>query len=321
MRVSLLVLFVILCASVPLYLDHDGGVDDFISLFLLCANETVNLVGVSVTPGDTIIEYAVPANRILLSKFDHTKHVITSEGETEGLNHFPDEFKIDGMKIWKNTFLNADQSEKSPLSEKAAHLFMVDQLLSLSEKAKVVVLGPLTSVAAALKENPEIGKKISSLYWMGGAIDVNGNVHDTRAEWNVFADIEAALEVFKHSDIDIVLVPLDATNDLPLSLEFLERLKNECGEGAFVTRGYMSTDQKNYYLWDVVTALVAVDDSLVKKSQEMSLVIDAKSGVITRDENGKLVHVIQRVDAKRIYDIVLRECQKTTLSSSEEMTE
>ena len=38
------------------FLDHDGGVDDFLALLLLCSYGDVELIGVSVTPADTIIE-------------------------------------------------------------------------------------------------------------------------------------------------------------------------------------------------------------------------------------------------------------------------
>lgn len=38
------------------YLNHDGGVDDLVSLFLLLQMEDVDLIGVGVIPADCYLE-------------------------------------------------------------------------------------------------------------------------------------------------------------------------------------------------------------------------------------------------------------------------
>jgi hypothetical protein len=52
------------------FFDHDGGVDDFVSLDLLASDPRVAIIGLYVTPGDTIMRYAVPATRALLGKLN-----------------------------------------------------------------------------------------------------------------------------------------------------------------------------------------------------------------------------------------------------------
>ena len=61
---------------------------------------------------------------------------------------------------------------------------------------------------------------ISTVYIMGGAVNVPGNLTDfstnpanVTAEWNIYVDPVAADEVFR-SGLPIVLVPLDATNQV-----------------------------------------------------------------------------------------------------------
>lgn len=76
--------------------------------------------------------------------------------------------------------------------------------------------GPLTNIAYALKKNPAVADKISSTWWMGGTLRHPGNIFnnsnsDGTAEWNVFADPQAAAVVWD-SKVPVTLVPLDATN-------------------------------------------------------------------------------------------------------------
>ena len=64
---------------------------------------------------------------------------------------------------------------------------------------------------------------------MGGAIEVRGNLHDGNpengandvAEWNIYCDPHAAAQFFAY-DIPQLLVPLDATNHVPIDRQFVE---------------------------------------------------------------------------------------------------
>lgn len=51
------------------YFNHDGGVDDLISLFLLLQMENVELTGVSVIPADCYLEPAMSASRKIIDRF------------------------------------------------------------------------------------------------------------------------------------------------------------------------------------------------------------------------------------------------------------
>lgn len=59
----------------------------------------------------------------------------------------------------------------------------------------LVTLGPLTNVALALRRDPGIARLLREAYVMGGTSDHLGNVTPA-AEFNVWADPEAAREVF-----------------------------------------------------------------------------------------------------------------------------
>ena len=123
----------------------------------------------------------------------------------------------------------------------------------------------MTDLARALDEAPDIEEKIERLVFMGGTFREAGNVHepehDGTAEWNVFWDPEAAARVWE-TNIEIDLVALESTNQVPLTLDVRERWAKE--------RKYIGVDflgqcyamvpplvhfstNSTYYLWDVLT--------------------------------------------------------------------
>lgn len=68
----------------------------------------------------------------------------------------------------------------------------------------LVTLGPLTNVAMALRQAPDISQKLRQVYVMGGAACTVGNITPA-AEFNIWVDPEAARMVF-HSGLPIVMV-------------------------------------------------------------------------------------------------------------------
>lgn len=117
---------------------------------------------------------------------------------------------------------------------------------------------------------------------MGGAVDVPGSgVSDenTTAEWNIYCDPHAARLVFE-SGAPITLVPLDATNDVPVTVEFMQKLEasQTTPEAQFVYKalsGNMgSIESGGYYFWDPLAAAVMVDESLVTLTPREVTVVD-----------------------------------------------
>jgi len=110
---------------------------------------------------------------------------------------------------------------------------------------------------------------------MGGAIRVPGNLGDggefktdnRTAEWNLFVDPYAASMVFA-SGARIRLVPLDATNRVPINAEFLRELQSKARSplGRLVTgildRERDLVDQGAMYAWDPLAAVALVAPSV-----------------------------------------------------------
>ncbi len=118
----------------------------------------------------------------------------------------------------------------SNVSDKEAFEDIIQTLKRQSEKVTLLFTGPLTDLAKALQKDSSIVQYIEKLVWMGGTFLPKGNVeepeHDGSAEWNAYWDPEAVKIVFD-SDIEIDMVALESTNQVPLTLDVRQRWANE----------------------------------------------------------------------------------------------
>ena len=73
------------------------------------------------------------------------------------------------------------------------------------EKVDLLMIGPLTNLAMALRLAPDCAAGVGQVTIMGGTLHGRGNITPA-AEFNIFADPEAAAIVFA-TDIDILVVP------------------------------------------------------------------------------------------------------------------
>jgi purine nucleosidase len=97
-------------------------------------------------------------------------------------------------------------------------------------KITICSLSPLTNLAMALIQAPDIARGIAEVVAMAGAYFEVGNITPT-AEFNVYVDPEAADVVFR-SGLKLTLLPLDVTHQMlstPPRLKAMRDLGNACG--------------------------------------------------------------------------------------------
>ena len=105
---------------------------------------------------------------------------------------------------------------KPDKDEEDAARFIYKTCKENSGEVELVTIGPLTNIAIALKEFPDVTNHINSITMMAGSAKVPGNITPA-AEFNVWADPEAADMVFR-SGIPITMIPLDAVSYTHLTL-------------------------------------------------------------------------------------------------------
>jgi inosine-uridine nucleoside N-ribohydrolase len=102
--------------------------------------------------------------------------------------------------------------------------FLVDTFMSSAGPDIVLVpVGPLTNIAMAMTLEPRIVERIPRTIIMGGGHEV-GNVTPA-AEFNIWADPEAAKVVLNSGVQNLTLVPLDATHKALITLDDCRRLR------------------------------------------------------------------------------------------------
>jgi len=182
----------------------------------------------------------------------------------------------------------------------------------------VVADGPLTNLAEAFQVDPKLVDNVQMVYIMGGAFDVPGNIFgvpltapNKMAEFNMFIDPHAANVVF-NSGAPITIVPLDATDQVPLDKIFYKLLSSHQETPAAKAIYTMLTESQAYnqglYFWDPLTYAIASDDSLASYTTKVITVVEEEGPEIGRtkiSQTGKEVRVAMTVEADRFMETYL----------------
>lgn len=300
------------------YLNHDGGVDDLVSLFLLLQMKDVELLGVGVIPADCYLEPAMYASRKIMDRFGNGNDVEVAASTSRGKNPFPKEWRMHAFFVDALPILNELGSIKTKIAKQPAHQHMIDIIRKSDEPVTLLFIGPLTDLARALEEAPEIESNIEKLVWMGGTFLEKGNVeepeHDGSAEWNAFWDPDAVKRVWE-SSIPIDLVALESTNKVPLTIDVRNRWASERKDIGidFLGQCYAMVPplvhfqtNSTYFLWDVLTTATIGKPDLVKKKQVKSIVHTdgASQGKTEISNKGRPVNLVYDVNRDAFFDYI-----------------
>jgi pyrimidine-specific ribonucleoside hydrolase len=198
-------------------------------------------------------------------------------------------------------------------------------LVEADQPITLLTLGPLTNPGEALEAHPELAAEIERIYIMGGAVGVPGNVGPSTpeidnqvAEWNIYADPHSANLVLR-SGAAITLVPLDATNFVPVSMAFLNRLEGNRATPAAQLAYDLMAARRDMVLsgtasfWDILTAATLLDGSLASYKIGGVVVEEAEgpsSGQTRLDENGPRASYAVWADRARFEDHFLQALQR-----------
>jgi len=207
-----------------------------------------------------------------------------------------------------------------PPSQQSAVELLRTVVHNSPQRVSLLALGPLTNIAELLQADPSLLDNLEMIYVMGGAVDVPGNIIESGAdtsnkvaEWNIYCDPYAAKLVF-HSGAPITLVPLDATNQAPVTEAFYRRLaaERDTPEADFVYQVQSALKDLNVlekcYFWDPLTAAILTDESLATFEQRTLTVVaeeGPQSGRTLAIEDGASVRVCTAVDNARFERLFL----------------
>jgi purine nucleosidase len=256
-----------------------------LSCILLWLSQDVELQAVGVTNGDCYADQAFEALLKMATYLD-LEGTEVAYSEDPMPRPFPENWRRESYIINELPIFSEIDLKKPYQQGKGRRSETVfgDCLSHSKRPVTFVATGPLTVIAAVLRNQPELKKNIEEFVIMGGAVNVKGNVEDNgydgSAEWNVFADT-AAFKTVLDTGVPIKLITLDVTNNLPVHAEFLQKLEQQAMRSKaslLATKLWSLVKGFTYYFWDTITAAAAIrPDLFTFKDMKIDVALNGKS--------------------------------------------
>ncbi|MDO5098024.1 MAG: nucleoside hydrolase [Corynebacterium sp.] len=252
-------------------LDLDTGIDDAMALAYALGSPELELIGVTGTYGNVLVETGVRNNLALLELFGRPDIPVFS-----GISHARKKDSFEVLEI--SAFIHGTNGigevtipdPTSTAQETSAVDFLIESVRQHGDDLVIVPTGALTNIAAAIEKSSEFAQN-AHIVFMGGALTAPGNVN-AWSEANVIQDPEAA-DIVLRKAADVTMIGLDVTLQTLLTYEETKQWRTQNTPGALFL-----ADAVDYYikaydtvaphlggcgLHDPLAVAVAVDPSLV----------------------------------------------------------
>jgi len=210
-------------------IDTDPGVDDALAILLALRSPELKVEAITPVAGNVPLDFTLP-NALKLVEIAGRTDVPVAGGARHPLvrqlitaSHVHGNNGLAGVEF--------PEPKIKPVAEKAPE--MIRKIVNANPgEISIVAVGPLTNVALALRDDPDLAGKLRSIVIMGGSLS-GGNVTPA-AEFNLYVDPEAARVVFD-AGVPLTMVGLDVTRKVLFTderLKALEVAKNPSGIAA-----------------------------------------------------------------------------------------
>jgi inosine-uridine nucleoside N-ribohydrolase len=209
-----------------LLLDVDTGTDDAVAIMLAALHPDLDLAAITTVNGNVPVNRCTE-NTLRVLDFIGKPDIPVYEGASQPIarRDFPVSREIQGISEIHGEFLDVPQTSLTKAQGHGA-LAILNEFADDSPHSGETVLvatGPLTNVALALKLDPTLSSRVHRLVIMGGGHEIPNRT--ASAEFNIWADPEAAHVVLDSGIEEIVLVPLDSTHSALISKEDCEAMR------------------------------------------------------------------------------------------------
>jgi len=261
-------------AKIPIILDTDIGtdIDDAFALALIIKSPELELLGVTTVSGDTAARARIAA-KMLWEAGGKWRQVPVVAGPPETPQ------PIDQGR-WAEGFVSPQILKVSAVD------FLRSKIHRYPGEITLICIGELTNVAALLKGDPLVAKKIKRIALMGGSV-ARGYAPGSKPEpeWNIKSNPAAAQTVFT-SGIPIIMAPLDVTAMLKLDAAGRERIfSQKTPLTDSLAALYHLWHQETPTLFDPMAVALVLDPSLCE-TKDLAVEVDNQG--FTRVVQGKL---------------------------------
>lgn len=279
-------------------LDVDTGTDDAIAIICAYMDERIDLLAVCTTAGnkplDKTTENTLRVRELLGADFPVYRGcgvpmvgtMLKARCAAYDKEHAP-KYDENGKRIEYHTdYLELPPSTTKVETEHAVWYY-IDTLMKSEGDITVVLTGPMTNLAMALRLEPQIAGKIRKVVLMGGGI-LQTNV-TAAAEHNIWADPEAA-QILMEAGFPLWIVPLDATHRACITAAESAYMKSlgtpvgelvaSCMEQRIFAYGYLQPMDlpDSAPVHDALAVQVAVDPSVVTRDIFTRVDVDISGG-------------------------------------------
>ncbi len=232
-----------------LIIDCDPGVDDAVALMLAFGADPLALLAVTTVGGNVPVEKTA-RNARMLRQIANRPDVPVFMGAEKPLRR-----TLGTAAEFHGPEGTGDLEPFEP-DLPCAEGHAADAIIALvnarpAKSVALAVLGPLTNLALALRQDPGLAERLGPVAVMGGARSEGGNI-TASAEFNIWADPEAAAEVLA-SGCDVVLFGLDATHQVRATdarIAALEALGTPMGDTAAAMMRFSQRVERKIVGWD-----------------------------------------------------------------------
>jgi inosine-uridine nucleoside N-ribohydrolase len=280
-------------AKIPIILDTDIGtdIDDAFALALIINSPEFELLGVTTVSGDTTARARIAAKMLWEAggKWRQVPVVAGVPGPKQGINQAP----------WASGFVGPQLLKENAVD------FLRSKFHRYPGQITLIAIGELTNVAALLKADPLVAKKIKRIAIMGGSIARGYDPgSDPAPEWNIKSNPAAAQVVFS-SGIPIIMAPLDVTAMLKLDAAARSRIFNQNTPVA-------SSLAALYHLWKAETptlfdpmAVALVLDPTLCQTKDLAVEVDNQGFTRVVDSKPSNATVGMNTDPARFFEFYL----------------
>lgn len=254
-------------------LDCDPGMDDSMAIVMACKSKLLEVLAVTTVNGNYPVDITGNNAMKILEMMGRTE-IPVGKGMAEPMvRQSPKDPFSHGTDGQAENYL---PDPVTPFSEKGAVGLMIDNIKKYPGEVYIICTGPMSNVAMAMKQAPEIKKMIAGIYAVSGAFGLNeyaftNATGDTpQSEWNVYVDPEAAQIVY-HSGVPLTALGLDVATHFDVNFtedhkKLLNNSKNP--EAGFLLQAIRYINSRGYEAYctviDCMAVAYAIDPTLVE---------------------------------------------------------
>lgn len=306
----------------PLIIDCDPGVDDAIAILLALASpDDLDLQAITTVAGNVPLDFTHSNARKICELAGHPEvkvyagcprpmlRVLETAREVHGKTG------LDGTTLPEPTML---------LQSQHAVPFLMEAIANAPEPITIAAVGPLTNLALAFIQAPDLVENIAEITIMGGTI-TQGNITPS-AEFNFYVDPHAA-QVVLNSGAPISLFTLDLTHTVistPGRLAAIRAIGTKPAiAAADMLEFYGQFSMKRYgtpggFLHDPCPIAYLLQPELFEGrlfSAEVETLSETTMGRLVVDlwnitEPEATIRVMERVDADGVYELLCDRLQR-----------